>query len=235
MLKSILLPLCLISATGLALAADPVTEAMQKTYAPYRVALFKTNNNAQDDSRQAVLQAQQGWTRVASEFGTNPPAPYAGDAEFAGALAGVSKVYVKALEQIEHNKLLEAHETLEEVRDILSDLRRRNQVVVFSDHMNAYHAEMEHFLDDGEKTLAGKNGLLELTAKAGALDYLAKRLKSEAPASLLKNEEFNGLLKAVEKSVADLRAALFAQDVAQVKEAIGNLKKPYSRMFIKFG
>ena len=87
MFKSILLPLCLISATGLAVAADPLTEAMQKTYAPYRVALFKTNNNAQDDSRQAVLQAQQGWARVASEFGTNPPAPYAGDAEFAPQIA----------------------------------------------------------------------------------------------------------------------------------------------------
>ena len=32
--------------SGAALAADPVTDAMQKTYAPYRVALFKTNNTA---------------------------------------------------------------------------------------------------------------------------------------------------------------------------------------------
>ena len=131
--------------------------------------------------------------------------------------------------------MVEAHETLEDVREIMADLRRRNQVVVFSDHMNAYHAEMEHFLDDGEKILASKSGLMELTAKAGVLDYLAQRLKSEAPASLVQNEEFITLLKAVGKSVADLKAALFAQDVARVKEAIGKLKQPYSRMFIKFG
>lgn len=222
-------------ASGLALAADPVTEAMQKSYAPYRVALFKTNQKAQEDSRQAVFQAQQAWTRIASEFGANPPPPYAGDTQFSGSLAGVDKVYVKALEQIERNQLVEAHETLEDVREIMADLRRRNQVVVFSDHMNAYHAEMEHFLDDGEKILASKSGLMELTAKAGVLDYLAQRLKSEAPASLVQNEEFITLLKAVGKSVADLKAALFAQDVARVKEAIGKLKQPYSRMFIKFG
>lgn len=235
MFKPVLMSLALLSVGGLAFAADPVTEAMQKTYVPYRVALFKTNNNAPEESRQAVLQARQGWAAVREQFGANPPAPYAGDAGFAPALAAVDTVYAKALDEIGRNQLTVAHETLEEVRDILADLRRRNQVVVFSDHMNAYHAEMEHFLDDGEKMLAAQNGLLELTAKTGALDYLAKRLKSEAPASLLKNEEFIGLLKAVEKSVADLKAALFAQDVAKVKEAIGNLKKPYSRMFIKFG
>ena len=108
-------------------------------------------------------------------------------------------------------------------------------LVVFSDHMNAYHAEMEQLLDDGEKTLAAPNGLLEVTAKTGALEFLTKRLSSEAPASLQKNDEFVGLLKAVEKSVADLKAALFAQNAAKAKEAIGNLKKPYSRLFIKFG
>ena len=215
MFKPFLFSVCLISAASAALAADPVTDAMQKTYAPYRVALFKTNNNAQEDSRQAVIQAHQGWTRIANEFGANPPAPYAGDPGFAASLAGVNKVYAKALEQIEQNHLVEAHETLEEVRDIMADMRRRNQVIVFSDHMNAYHAEMEHFLNDGEKTIAEQNGMLELTAKAGALDYLAGRLKSEAPANLQKNEEFVGLLKAVEKSVADLKAALFAQDAAK--------------------
>ena len=235
MFKSFVLPLFLLSAASVALAADPVTDAMQKTYAPYRVALFKTNNNAQEDSRQAVIQAQLGWTRIVSEFGSNPPAPYAGDPAFAVSAAAVNKVYAKALEQIAQNQLVEAHETLEEVRDILADMRRRNQVVVFSDHMNAYHAEMEHFLNDGEKMIAAPNGMLELTAKAGALEYLAGRLKSEAPASLLKSEEFLALLKAVEKSVTDLKAALFAQDASRVKEAIGKLKGPYSKMFIKFG
>jgi len=235
MFKPFLLSLCLLSAAGAATAADPVTDAMQKTYTPYRVALFKTNNKAQDESRQAVMQAQQGWSRIASDFGANPPAPYAGDPEFAGSLAAVSKVYVKALEQIERNALVEAHETLEEVRDVMADMRRRNQIIVFSDHMNAYHAEMEQFLNDSEKTLAAPAGLLELTVKAGALDYLAGRLKSEAPASLQQNEDFAAMHKAVEKSVADLKAALFAQDAAKVKEAIGKLKGPYSKMFVKFG
>ena len=160
MFRTVLFSAFLLSASSFALAADPLTDAMQKTYAPYRVALFKTNAKAQEESRQAVLQAQQGWNRLAADFAANPPPPYAGDAGLAASLATVSRVYVKALAEIERNQLPEAHETLEEVRDVMADMRRRNQVVVFSDHMNAYHAAMEHFLTDGEKLLAAPNGLL---------------------------------------------------------------------------
>jgi hypothetical protein len=34
------------SASMTVLAGDPVTDAMQAAYAPYRVALFKTNGNS---------------------------------------------------------------------------------------------------------------------------------------------------------------------------------------------
>jgi hypothetical protein len=220
---------------GAAQAADPVTDAMQKTYVPYRVALFKTNSNAQDESRQAVMQAQAGWNRIVADYGAKPPVPYDRDSEFAGSLAEVGTVYAKAAAEIERNELAAAHDTLEQVREVMAGMRHRNQVIVYSDHMNAYHAQMERVLIDGGKTLAEPNGLLQLTAQVGALDYLAGRLKSEAPADYLQSVEFSTLYKAVEKSVADLKAALFAQDVATVKEAMGKIKGPYSKMFIKFG
>ena len=43
-------------------SADPVTDAMQIAYAPYRNALFRTNSNAQAESQHAIEQAQQSWT-----------------------------------------------------------------------------------------------------------------------------------------------------------------------------
>ena len=235
MFKSFVLPLCLLSAATVALAADPVTDAMQKTYAPYRVALFKTNNNAQEDSRQAVIQAQQGWTRIVSEFGSNPPAPYAGDPAFAISIAAVNNVYAKALEQIAQNQLVEAHETLEEVRDILADMRRRNQVVVFSDHMNAYHLEMERALIDGPKWLQQDGHTLRLVAQAGVLGYLVARLREQAPASLKADADFERALAAVEASVNQLREAAQSQDLARTKAALGQVKAPYSRLFLRFG
>ena len=43
------------------------------------------------------------------------------------------------------------------------------------------------------------------------------------------------MLKAVDKSVSDLKAALLSQDAVKIKEAITNIKLPYGKLFITFG
>ncbi len=228
-----------LAASGLvgtaAQASDAFTDAMTQAYGPYRVALFKTNSNSQAESSQAIAQAQQSWNQLRSQFGVKPPAPYDRDGKFMASLDDVVKVYAKAGEQAAANQLTAAHETLEAARDIMAELRRRNQVIVYSDHMNAYHAEMEEVLINGPKILAQPNGLMKLTAMAGALDYLSKKLTQEAPAGLANDPEFDALVKPVLKSVADLQGALLTQDAQKVKEAMGKVKQPYSKFFLKFG
>lgn len=218
-----------------AYAGDPVTDAMQSAYAPYRTALFKTNSKSQADSRQAVEQAQSSWNDLIARYAGKPPTPYDRDPDFVTTLNEVGKVYALAAKEVEQNQLAEAHETLEKVRDLLSALRQRNQVVIYSDHMNAYHAEMEGVLLHGPKLLEESQGLLKLTARVGVLEYLGRRLSTEAPAAYRKNAEFTGLVKAVEKSVADLQAALLAGDTKAAQQAIGRIKVPYSKLFLKFG
>ena len=75
----------------------------------------------------------------------------------------------KAAEEIAARQLPQAHETLEAVRDLLAEQRRRSGVVVFSDHMNAYHLEMERALIDGPKWLLQDGHTLRLVAQAGVL------------------------------------------------------------------
>ncbi len=224
-----------VSAVVPALAADVVTDAMQAAYGPYRVALFKTNSNSQAEAQLAMTQTQESWGKLVAQFGSKPPAPYDRDTAFAASLADVAKVYAKATEQVTANQLAAAHATLEDARDIMAQLRRRNQVIIYSDHMNAYHSEMEHVLDDGSKILAQPNGIQQLTAQVGALAYLSKKLSTEAPVNYSSNSEFVGLLKAVDKSVADLQSALLAQNTNAVKEAMEKIKAPYSKLFLKFG
>jgi hypothetical protein len=218
-----------------AFAADGVTDAMQAAYGPYRVALFKTNSNSQAEAQLAMTQVQESWGKLVVQFGSKPPAPYDRDTAFGSSLTDVAKVYAKATEQVTANQLTAAHATLEDARDIMAQMRRRNQVVVYSDHMNAYHSEMEHVLIDGAKTLALPNGMQQLTAQVGALAYLSKKLNTQAPGNYLSNSEFVELLKAVDKSVADLQSALFAQNASAVKGAMEKIKGPYSKLFLKFG
>jgi hypothetical protein len=94
---------------------------------------------------------------------------------------------------------------------------------------------MEHVLIDGKAMLEQPKGMLLLTSQVGALSYLAKRLGSPAPANLAGNAEFAAMAGVVGQSVSALEAALLAQDMAAVKEALGKLKAPYSKLFAKFG
>jgi len=216
-------------------AADQVTEAMQVANDPYRMALFKSNGKSQEEALQALVQAQSAWSQLSTRFAVKPPAPYDRDTAFATSLAEVSKIYAQALTEVNAGQLADAHNTLEQVRDIMADMRRRNHVVVFSDHMNAYHSQMEVILIHGNATLAEPKGMLQLTAQTGALSYLARQLELQASAALKQNTEFTSLLGAVKQSVSGLEAALLNQDMAAVKEAIGKLKGPYSKLFAKFG
>lgn len=217
-------------------AADPATDAMQAAYAPYRVALFRTNGKSQPESEKAMADAMRAWAAVVERFAAAPPAPYAGDARFAATVNDVAAVYREADRLVRAGQLTQAHEELEKVRDLLADLRQRNGVVVFSDHMNAYHAEMEHVIGEGPKLLREPQGALLLMARVGALEYLATQLRTQAPPALQSDAEFTAGQKAVADSVAALKRALLdAQDAAAVERAIGALKGPYGRLFLKFG
>lgn len=218
-----------------ALAADAFTDAMVVAYGPYREALFRTNGQSQLESAQAIARAQQAWAEVLARFGQRAPAPYDRDPAFADSLGRVKAVYDTAAKEIAAGQLAQAHETLEAARDIQAELRQRNGVVVFSDHMNAYHLEMERALIDGPKWLQQDGHTLHLVAQAGVLAYLVARLREQAPASLKADADFGRALGAVEASVNQLREAAQSQDLARTKAALGQVKAPYSRLFLRFG
>ena len=230
----------LISALGLlstamSFAADPVTDAMTSAYTPYRVALFRTNSKAQTESEAAIAQASQAWQEIITKYAKAPTPPYNRDTGFAKSLTDVAAVYEQASVEIRAKKLTEAHETLENARDLMAEIRRRNNVIVYSDHMNAYHAEMEHMLSEGPKWLEQPNGFLLLVEKLGSMAFLAARLKSEAPSAVASDPAFAPALKALEQSLSTLREAILSQDIARVRSAIQKIKGPYSQLFLKFG
>lgn len=224
-----------LALAGFAAAADPFTSAVQAAYPPYRAALFLTNGKNTAEAAAAVAQARQAWAELAQRFAGGAPVPYQADAGLTATLAQVGSVYDKAAGQVQAGQLAQAHATLEEVRDLLAELRQRNGVVVYSDHMNAYHEQMEQVLDDGPRLLADEAGVRELLARVGALDYLAGRLRSQAPAALRDDAGFQALLGPVQAATGALKQALLRQDSAAAREALGKLKAPYSKLFRAHG
>ena len=234
-------PLSLILAASLLVGMNSVALAdfdadVAKAYAPYRVALFKSNQNDAEATRKALSKFQAIWQGTILKSYPDAPARYAGETKWSESLVSIEAIAAKAALSADEGDLGEAHETLEAIRNELDALRDRNGVRVFSSFVNAYHAAMEPVLGVTVKAEnwsdATRATLLE---QAGVLGYLADDLAAHAPEDLLANEEFKKLLVALLGSVDAFKTALESNDPAKIIPAQKALKPAYAKLFVKFG
>jgi hypothetical protein len=197
---------------------------MRGAYADYRAALFATNAGKAEQARNSVKAFRSAWDAVDAAA---PPPQYEDDPEFADTVKAVAAIADAAQAEIAAGDLAKAHETLEGIREQIGDLHARNGVQGFSDRMNAYHARMELVI--GMST----DDPVAVAEQAAILDYLAADVAANPPAGA--DESFNGLMSAVTASVGALQTAARSGDGAAIKAAIGGLKVPYSKLFLKFG
>jgi hypothetical protein len=198
--------------------------AMRSAYTDYRVALFATNTGKADVAAQALSKFTAAWTALAN--GNTPP-QYEDDADYANTMRAVSDIAAKASDAITAGKLPEAHETLEEIRDQIEDLHARAGLYTISDRMNAYHARMEKVIANPDMDA---NTARE---EAAVLDYLADDIIAHPPAGA--DPSFSTLCADLKSSIDALKAAAVDGDANTIKAAIGGLKAPYSKLFVKYG
>ncbi len=206
--------------------------AMRGAYGDYRAALFTTNAGKPDAAVKAVAAFQQNWAAL---MAANPSAPpqYADDPAYAETLAKVAAIADSAAQEVAAGTLPKAHETLEAIRGEIGGLHERNGIVGYSDRMNAYHARMEEVLgkDYGGLDAAGLGTLRE---DAAVLAFLAADIQAHPPAEA-SDPAYGKLLDGLMASVTALQDAARAGDAAAAKAALGGLKVPYSKLFLKFG
>lgn len=220
-----------------AATAGPVAEfetSYRAMYGTYRVALFKTNSGAQEDSREAITGLAQQLSVLAATYGANPPPQYEDDPMWAETIDGAMAHVSTAQAQIDANTLPEAHETLEGVRDLFGALHARNGIETYSYRMNAYHTEMEHLLAM-DLTVLGPDEMAAVRDQAAVLAYLAEDVLAAPPAEAAGNADYDTLSAAFAASVEALVSATRSGDADLVRAAVGKVKVPYSKLFLKFG
>jgi len=217
--------------------AGPVAEfetAYNTAYANYRTALFATNSGDATKSGGALKQLDGTWTELAAQYLSNPPPQFEDDPLWGQTIEEVTSLLDQAKTQATAGDFPAAHATLEGIREALGILHARNNVETLSDRMNAYHAEMEVILgmDMTNLDAAAKQSLLEHSA---VLAYLAADVLSTPPAELIKNPELGTLSIGLQTSVDQFVAAARSGEDAALQSAVGALKVPYSKLFMKFG
>lgn len=228
LLAASLLSLAAVASNALAGPVKDFESALRASYAPYRISLFATNAAKPDEAAKSLAAFKVAWTALAER-----PAPphYSDDARYAATLKAVADIADKAASEIAAGKLPAAHETLEAIRDEIAGLHARNGIIGFSDRMNAYHAHMEHVLAAAPNLDAA--GLATAAGDLAVLAYLADAIVANPPADA--DASFAALVADVQKSLATARAAVASGDATAAKAALGGLKAPYSKLFLKFG
>jgi hypothetical protein len=235
-LKRGLLACVAVLALSVSASAGPVgdfEDALRSAYADYRSALFLTNAGKRDAAVDAITAFEQKWTAL-EKGAAGPPPQYADDSQYGETFTKVAAIAEKAARQASAGQLGEAHATLEAIREEIGGLHERSGIIGFSDRMNAYHAMMEHVLQTyGGAVSAGQLG--DLREDSAVLAYLAHDIEAHPPADAASNAEFKQLLDAMLNSVAAVQAAARSGNPSAVEPALGALKAPYSKLFLKFG
>lgn len=232
-MKRIILPAVLAGLLSGPVFAGPIADfndAYQGMYARYRAALFQTNAGTADVAEKALQGFAGSWGKFVTAYGQTPPPHLVEDTGWSITITEVGKSLAVAQDEVAEGKLAEAHETLEHVRDIFSDMHARNGIVSFSDRMNAYHAEMEHLL--GMDLSNGVDAGL-LRERAAVLKYLADDLVAHPPVAA--DAMYAALAKDFVTSVEAFLAATRSGEPAAIKASMKGLKKPYAKLFVKFG
>ena len=207
-----------------------------EAYASYRMALFQTNKNDAEKSEKANMSFLKKWEQIQKTYSDNPPEVYSADSKWQSTLTAVSQIAEKGAEQIKNGSLEEAHETLEQIRDELSELRKRNSVIAFSDHVNKYHEVMEEVLAGNYSADRINAGALEtIRCKLELLQYLAQEIRENAPAVIKAQEKYLSLENRLFQSLDNLEKSLENSDPESVSKAIMMLKPAYAILFVNFG
>lgn len=204
---------------------------VEEAYSAYRKALFQTNKNNAEESSKANSMFQKQWEQILESYGSQPPEIFSSDAQWNATLMNIKGIAAKSGTQIKEGELEEAHETLEAIRDELSNLRQRNSVIVFSDHINNYHEVMEGLLT--KKFTSDE--IDPVRGQLAVLQYLAGVIKENAPQKYLDNKKYQQLQQGLFASLEALRQAIEGKDPETIARSIKMLKPAYAKLFVNFG
>jgi hypothetical protein len=203
--------------------------------------LSLTNQEKGDPSRKAIGVLKEEWGRFKNKhYGANPK-----DVQWKQDLDVVESKILEAERIIINGKnLMEAHEVLEAIRYAFMNMRKRNGIEYYIDHLSEFHEHMEAIVHaasdttpvsfaDREKTFIAKecaeatriwSGIQALPFDAGLYGFDDRR---EAKRRELLQKEAEALLT--------LQKSLESGDAGQIIRAAKGVRPNYAQQYMLFG
>lgn len=213
--------------------------AFDRAYVP---ALALTNQPKPDVSKRALERLRAQWNAFRAAYPT-APAGYPADL-WASTEREIEAAIAAAEKNLAASRSLDAHEDLERVREAQYTLRRAAKAPYFLDDLTAFHTAMEKLAG----AAAGRNAATITDAELAAIraahadaerawkDVLANRsMIAQHGIAADKVAAVQAQIDVESKTLAEVKAALAANDKAKAIERSIATKPAFSKLFQMFG
>lgn len=206
----------------------------------YIPALALTKQEQAKPSRAAFRKLAERWKQIQPALAET----LAGDEKWMGELAAIDEIMQVSGRQIQAGQFAEAHETLEAVRDLMMEARRRQGVMYPLDSLSDFHSTMEDIVKPAMLWTPAKlssedlAGLRELVAVADEKWRVAENTKfnlDDFQIDQAKAQQLRPLIAQVRRAISELEDALEAGDKQAIIQAARGLKPPFAKTYMFFG
>lgn len=221
------------------LLADEVGFEAARTgaYAHYREAVFYARSANIPVAGLALDEFIVKWTRLVEEYGETPPAAYAADVTWKETLQEILQRAEAGLAALDMEDAAAAKDAIDPIRGILGELRRRNNVVAYSDHVDSLSAAMD-VLARYRREVTDLNTAATVAMvreQAAIVEALFKKCAMEAAPEVTGDPEFTRLIDGAAESMSKLLKSLETGDILLYRIGIGELRSYERIMFLRFG
>ncbi len=206
-------------------------------YARYREAAFYARTGNVAVAGLALDEFIVKWTALLEKYANHPPADYAGDAAWKDTLQDVLGRAETGLEALDAGDPEAATDAINPIRNILGDMRRRNNVVTYSDHVNALSAAMDVLARYRREVrdLGDASVVAMVREQAAVVEALFEKCRDQAAREVATDPEFKRLVDGAAESMAKLQESLETKDLLLYRIGIGELRSYERIMFLRFG
>lgn len=233
--------LIVLLVTGVALGDESLTKDFVSFDRAFIPPLSLTNQEKAEPSKKAIGILKEEWGRFkAGHYNANPK-----DAKWKQDLDLVASKILQAERIILSGKnLMEAHETLEEIRYAFMATRKRNGIEYYIDHLSEFHEHMEAIVhaasdttpasfSDKEKTFIAKEcaEATRIWSRTQQLPFDKELFRFDDRRESKRQE----LLQKEAAALKNLQNALDSGDASQIIPAAKAVRPNYAQLYMLFG
>jgi hypothetical protein len=227
-------------AAAMATDTDLLLDDFARFDRAYVPALALTKMGTQQASQKALGHLKQEWRKFSASHRGSMPDDRLWQTDF----NRVCEAIADAERHLKGNQQLDAHESLEAIREIFLESRRRNELIYYLDYLTEFHTTMEEIVLAVKVEKPGDLGSNSI-ARIRSLTQTAVQQWEQVKSAPFPRERFEfgeeklaqrqQLLKAETEALRQLTEAIHGNDKARIVDAGRAIKPIFAKSFMLFG